>query len=585
MFRELATLFPFIRKYRLRYLLGFLLLVLTNGGQLLVPQILKQAVDMISLGNFTADAILSLTGNLLLLALVISGARFGWRYFIHGASRRIETELREKLFDHIIDLHAGFFSSRKTGDLIARTTNDMHAVRMASGMAFVAFTDGVFMTLAILFILFRQSPELALIIVVPLPLITVLIIFLGSFVGRRFKHVQETFASLTGIAQESITGIRVIKTFVKENYFLKIFGTENDVYLKANMELARLWGLFHPIVSFLAGITSVLLLYFGGAAVISGKLTPGEFVAFFSYLEMLIWPMIGAGFTVNLLQRGAAALARVNEILKEKPAIQSPPNAVLAVPRGNILVKDLTLAYGDQETAVLSNISFSITEGETYGIFGRTGSGKTSLINLLPRLFSPPPGTVLLDGRDVLSYDLYRLRSAFGVVPQDTFLFSDTLRENIAFGAPGPLDEKTLRLIADISTISRDVESFPKGFDTEIGERGLTLSGGQKQRVAISRALARDPNILIFDDALSAVDTETEEKILSGVLCFRRGKTNILISHRISTLSHCDRVLVLDKGRAVQEGPPEELARQPGLYGEIYHLQSVEAVADGEPRG
>jgi ATP-binding cassette subfamily B protein len=584
MFRELAALLPYLKKYRRRYAAGFVLLVITSGGQMVIPQILKAAVDTIAGGAFAAEDVLDLVGILLAVAFAISLARFGWRYFIHGTSRRIEAELRERLFDHLMDLHAGFFAGRKTGDFMARMTNDMHAVRMASGMAVVALTDGIFMTLAILAILFRQSPELTGYIVLPLPVITGLIIFLGSFVGKKFKKVQETFAALSGAAQESISGIRVVKSFVKEDFFLRKFGEDNDAYRRANMELVRLWGLFHPAVAFLSGLTGVLLLYFGGKEVLEGRLTPGGFVAFFSYLEMLIWPMIGAGFTVNLLQRGAAALGRINEILSVQPEISSPPGALMRVPRGGLEVRDLTFSYGNGSAVVLRDASFSAAPGTSLGILGRTGSGKSTLVSLLPRLYDPPRGTVFIDGEDILHYDLHHLRRAFGVVPQDTFLFSATIRENIAFGADGPLDDREIADLAEISTIARDAEGFPGGYDTEIGERGLTLSGGQKQRVAISRALARDPEILILDDALSAVDTDTEEKILSRVLARRGGKTNIIISHRIRALSRCDLIIVLDGGRVVQRGTHRDLLNEPGLYREIHELQTAESAVLGEEK-
>ena len=301
MLKEIVTLFPYFRQYKYKYLAGFLCLGAASGGQMIIPQILRQTVDLMSGGSFAAADILVLIRNLLCIAALISLARFGWRYFIQGSSRRIETQLREKLFRHLLRLHAGFFAEQKIGELMARSTNDMNAVRMASGIGLVALADGVFMTLVILIILFRQAHGLTLYIILPLPLITIIIIMLGTVIGRRYKKVQDTFASLSAQAQESITGIRVIKSFVKEKYFLKKFGTENEAYLKANIDLVRLWGIFHPGIMFLSGLTGVLLLYFGGKAVLEGRMSPGLLVAIFSYLEMLIWPMIGAGFTVNML--------------------------------------------------------------------------------------------------------------------------------------------------------------------------------------------------------------------------------------------------------------------------------------------
>jgi ATP-binding cassette subfamily B protein len=574
MLREIVTLVPYFREYKFRYLAGFMFLAVASGGQMIIPQILRRAVDIMSAGNFAAHDIAVLFRNLIAVAVCISVARFGWRYFIHGSSRRIEAHLRGRLFHHLLVLHAGFFAKQKTGELMARSTNDMYAVRMASGMALVALVDGIFMTLVILVILFRQASTLTLYIVMPLPLITILIIMLGTVVGRRYKRVQEVFASLSAQAQESITGIRVIKSFVKENYFLKKFGRENEVYLKANIDLVRLWGFFHPGITFLSGITGVLLLYFGGKAVLAGDLSPGLLVATFSYLEMLIWPMIGAGFTVNMLQRGAAALGRINDILNQKPAIASRAGSKTEAPSGDLRVRGLSVRYGSEPGLVLKDLSFDIPEGKTLGILGRTGSGKTSLVSLLPRIYDPPAGTVFFGETDILDYDLTSLRKAFGFVPQETFLFSDSIRGNIAFGAEQELSEQDIETLADISTISKDARGFPQGLDTWIGERGLTLSGGQKQRVAISRALAGNPRVLIFDDALSAVDTHTEEKILERVLDLRRGKTNIIISHRIRALSFCDSIIVLENGGISQRGTHRELLALPGLYRDIHMLQT-----------
>ncbi|MDR3200575.1 MAG: ATP-binding cassette domain-containing protein, partial [Spirochaetales bacterium] len=454
MLKELRTLLPYFRRYKFRYLIGFMFLAVASGGQMVIPQILREAVDIMTGGDFSAGDIIVLLRNLLVLAVCISAARFGWRYFIHGSSRRIETELRGRLFRHLLILHAGFFAKQKIGELMARSTNDMYAVRMASGMALVAFADGIFMTLAILIILLNQASLLTLYIILPLPLITLLIIMLGTVVGKRFKKVQDVFASLSGQTQESISSIRVIKSFVKEKYFLKKFGAENEAYLRANMDLVRLWGLFHPAITFLSGLTGVLLLYFGGKSVLAGTLSPGLLVAIFSYLEMLIWPMIGAGFTVNMLQRGAAALGRINAVLNEKPAIVSPPEAAYQpplpgttasesclpnskkeIPAGNLLVRGLSFRHDAALPPVLEDVSFEIPTGKTLGILGRTGSGKTSLVSLFPRIYDPPRGTIFLDETDILDYNLESLRKTFGIVPQETFLFSASIASNIAFGA------------------------------------------------------------------------------------------------------------------------------------------------------
>ncbi|HUX12429.1 MAG TPA: ABC transporter ATP-binding protein [Spirochaetia bacterium] len=572
MVNDFNTLWPYFKKHAHRYIPGLLCLIVTSGGQLLIPQFLRAAIDTISTGTFPLSRIFLLGAQLVGVATVISIGRFGWRFFIHGASRRIERDLRSRLYAHLLTLSSNFYGRYKIGDLMARATNDMEAVRMATGMALVAFTDGVFMTLAIIIILFVQNPGVALYPLLPLPVITTLIIGLGRFVADYFRKVQEGFATVSQQAQEVFSGIRVIKSFVKENYFLDRFRAANESYQNRNMRLVRVWGVFNPAVAFLAGLTSLILLWVGGQAVILQDMSPGSFVAVLSYLSMLIWPMLGAGFTVNMIQRGRASLIRINEVLNERPDIANVENPVTDSPEAHIEVRALTYAYPDAQESVLKDLTFSVAVGETLGILGRTGSGKSTLIRLLPRLLDPPLGTVFIGGRDVRDYDLRTLRATFGVVPQDTFLFSASILDNIGFGMDDP-DEQLIRKVADISTISRDMSSFPAGWNTEVGERGISLSGGQKQRVAISRAVAVRPRVLIFDDALSAVDTATEERILRELISARKGKTNIIISHRVSTLAFATRIIVLDRGRIIQRGSHAQLISEDGLYRQIYNLQ------------
>ncbi len=573
--KDFKTLYPYFRKYVRYYVPGLLFLVVTSGGQLIIPQLLRIAIDTVAQGQFRLHDLLVVAAQLIGIAGVISVGRFGWRFFINGASRRIEMELRERLFNRLLELSSSFFSRNKIGDLMARATNDMEAIRMATGMALVSFTDGVFMTLAILIILFTQNPGVALYPLLPLPIITVIIVGLGRFVGEYFRKVQEGFATMSQHAQEIFSGITVVKSFAKETYFLNRFSFANNEYGNRNMRLVRIWGVFNPAVTFLAGLTSLILLWIGGRAVVLQQLSPGSFIAIFSYLEMLIWPMLGAGFTVNMIQRGRASLIRVDAILSEEPDIASPPTADSTSPAGRIEIRNLTYTYPGAPEPALRDVSVTIEEGMTLGILGRTGSGKSTLIRMLPRMLNPPAGTIFLDGQDVQNYNLQALRSAFGVVPQDTFLFSASIYDNIRFGM-SETNDQLIREVADISTISRDMGIFPAGWETQVGERGVTLSGGQKQRIAISRALAVRPNILIFDDALSAVDTETEEKILNELLRFRRSKTSIIISHRVSTLASADHIIVLDQGAIVQEGTHDTLVEEEGLYRQIFMLQKLE---------
>ncbi|NBF39887.1 MAG: ATP-binding cassette domain-containing protein [Spirochaetes bacterium] len=584
MLGEYRTLLPFVRKYRWYYIFGVLTLVVTSGGQLFIPQLIRRAIDTMTVTGFSLSTVGRYMVMLVALAAVIAAARFGWRYFLHGASRRIEAELREQLFGNLLNLSSSYYRETTTGDLMARATNDLKNVRMAAGMGLVAFVDGVFMTLAILIILFSRHPRLTLIVVLPLPFVTVAILFAGRLMSRLFRRVQESFAELSSDVQESVTGVRVIKTFGKEGYFNRRFADSNDEYQRRNLAYVRVQGMFFPAVTFLSGLTSLLLLRFGGAAVVLGTVTPGEFVATLTYLEMLVWPMMGAGFLVNLIARGGASLKRLNAVIDREPDIRSPERPVTTVDSSSVSVRGLSYRYTEDGDEALSDIDLEVPAGQTVGILGRTGAGKSTLVSLFPRILDPPPGTVFVGSHDVRNYDLQALRSAFAVVPQDTFLFSATISENIRFAAEAAGDELVSRA-ADISTISRDLADFPDGWETLVGERGVTLSGGQKQRVAISRALAAQRPILVLDDALSAVDTESEEKILSRLMSERHGMTNIIIAHRVSALSRSDYIYVLDEGRIIQRGTHDELISAAGMYRDIHELQQAESREETHPGG
>jgi len=574
MLKEFRTLLPLLKKYSLFYLFGLLALILTDAGELYIPQLIKRITNIISGGSFSLEAVGRIVLLMIGVAALIGFFRFGWRYFIHGASRRIVRDLRERVFKQLLILSSDFYQKMKTGDIMARSSNDMRAIQMATGMALVAFVDGFFLSIAILAILFTQFPRLAFITIIPLPFITVIVLAGGKFIGQRFRLVQEGFSRLSEYVQESLTGIRVVKSFVKEPWVEEVFNRRNDDNLSRNMHLVRIWGLFFPLMTFISGLSLLFLLYFGGQSVMTGEFTPGDFMAFMSYLTMLRWPVMGMGFTVNMLQRGAASMARVNEILNEKPRITSPPGAISDPPAGDLEVRGLDFRYTPDGPLILQDISFALPKGSTLGILGRTGSGKSTLVKLLPRLLDPAENTVFIGEKDIRRYALPVLRSSIGIVPQDSFLFSATIRENIAFGFPDA-DEQMVKEAAAISTIDRELSVFPHGWDTEVGERGLTLSGGQKQRVAISRAMLINPEILIFDDALASVDAETEEKILAAFLRTRRDRTNILVAHRVSTLQHADHIIVLENGRITHQGSHEELSRSPGLYRDIYRLQQL----------
>lgn len=573
MLKEYRTLFPYYKKLAPRYLAGLFFLILTNAGQLLIPQYIKRALNLLSSGRVETSEILNIVLTMAATALVIAIGRFFWRKFIIGSSRVIEKNLRAQLFHHLLELSSSFFGRYKTGDIMARMTNDMKAIRMASGMALVAFTDGVFMTLAILWILFSQYTSLAAVTIIPLPVITILVLFMGSFLGELFKNVQERYASLSSRVQESLSGIRVIKTFRKEQSTLESFGIDNNSYIGANIKLIRIWGLMHPVTGFLTGLTACLLLYFGGRMVIYGELGAGDFVAIMSYLGMLAWPMIGAGFTVNLLQRGAASLKRINAILDEKPEIANCEEPDTVPPFNELTINNLSFSYNGNQ--IIMNLDLTVSAGETLGILGRTGSGKSTLINLLPRILDSSPGAIRYNNINIHDLELSQLRRALSIIPQETFLFSDTIEANIRLGAE-EASEEALQKVIHMTTLDRDLKNFPKGLATQVGENGISLSGGQKQRIALARALLARPQLLILDDALSAVDTKSEEFILESFFKERSELSNILISHRVSTLMNADRIIVLGAGGIEDSGTHEELISRPGLYQKIYKLQSLD---------
>ncbi|MCG8571344.1 MAG: ABC transporter ATP-binding protein/permease [Spirochaetes bacterium] len=573
MLKEYRTILPYAKHFFWWYIAGLFFVILADLGQLIIPQLLKRIIDSIQFGDFEMQQIIIWCSLIIITAVGIAITRFGWRFFIHGASRRIESKLRERYFDHLLNLTSSFYGKNKTGDLMARATNDMRAIRMATGMGLVAFVDGTVLAGAVLIVLFSENSTVAIFSILPLPFLTLFILFFGRSLGRLFKDVQEGFSRISEQGQEALTGTRVIKSFVKENYFLNKFMEASDFYRQKNMQLVRIWGFFFPLIAFVAGFSTLILLFIGGNAVLQMNLTTGEFVAIMSYLGMLIWPMIGVGFTINIIQRGAASLKRINEVLDTAPDISNQANALASLPVGDIKVKDLSYCYPESQTEVLSNISFTLKKGQILGVLGKTGSGKTTLVKLFSRLLDPPPGTITIGGQDIQEFQLTSLRKAFGFVPQETFLFSKTIKENILFGTDdAPLEE--ILKVADLSTISTDIQNFPKGMETLVGEKGTTLSGGQKQRLAISRALLIDPEILVFDDALSAVDTETEAKIIDHILKNRKEKTTMIISHRISALKEADLIMVLDKGRIVQQGTHDSLLKKPGFYAEIYELQN-----------
>jgi len=570
---NLRPLLPYVKKYRSGFLVGAVCVLLNNGTYILFPQVIQRAVDGL---NHGIDWHKLLLYSLLLVAVVLIKGVFQFltRWIIIGISRDIEFDLRNDLFRHLESLSYSFYQRTRTGDIMAKATNDLNAVRMLLGPAIMYTANTIVFTLGALAFMLKISPRLTLYAFLPLPAISIVVQYFGRRIHERFERIQAMFSDISARAQENFSGARVVRAYVQEEAEIAAFEEANQEYIRRSLKLVRLMGMLWPTLETTLGLAVVLVLWLGGREVLLGRISVGKFVAFNTYMVQLTWPIIALGWVINIFQRGTASMGRINELLIQKPEIIDTPT--LDAPQqivGDIEFRHLSYSYNG--APVLHDINLRIPAGSSLAIVGPTGSGKTTLVNLIPRVYDAARGSVLIDGRAIQDYPVETLRRNIGFVPQETFLFSDTIRENIAFGTDHVTDEE-IKNAAQGANIAADIESFPEQYRTIVGERGLTLSGGQKQRTAIARAIIRDPRILILDDALSSVDTHTEDKILNHLREVMLGRTTIFISHRVSTVRNADQIAVLHGGRLVELGTHDELIAHNGYYTDLYNKQLLE---------
>src|ERR1700728_2445138 len=570
--KSMRPLIPYLKRYRWGFVVGTICIIVNNGAWAGLPRVIGNAAQSLE-GGVTRHKLLIFALQVLGLAAVRGIFLFLPRWVVIGISRDIEFDLRNDLFAHLETLSYSYYQRMRTGDIMARVTNDLNAVRMLMGPAIMYSANTLVFTTAALWFMMRNSPKLTLYAFLPLPVISIVIQYFGRRIHERFERIQAMFSDISARAQENFSGARVIRAYVQEEAEIASFETANQEYVSRSLKLVRLMGMLWPTLELMLGLALVLVLWMGGREVLQGHMTIGSFTAFNIYMMQLTFPIIALGWVINIFQRGTASLVRLNEILQERPEIKDDAEAQDRQVEGEIEFRGLRFEY--EGKPVLHDLNLRIPAGSSMAIVGPTGSGKTTLVNLIPRVYDAEPGMALVDGRPIREFSLASLRKSIGFVPQETFLFSDRIRENIALGMDSATEQE-IHDAANAADVAGDIESFPEQYQTMVGERGITLSGGQKQRTALARALIRNPRILILDDALSSVDTHTEDKILNHLRNVMQGRTTIFISHRVSTVRNADRIAVLHDGRIVELGTHDELLALNGYYSDLYNKQLLE---------
>ncbi len=567
------TLFSLLLKYKYSFLAGLVALSLVDICQLSIPLIIERVIDALTLEDATISDISKYGLYMLIIAITMSVFRFFWRYFIMGAARKIEQSLRNDFFAHLQSLNFDFFSEKKVGDLMAHTVNDVETLKFACGLGVLVAYDGIFLLVFIFAAMLYISPQLTLYAFIPFPILAVVIYMFGKMIEQRFQKVQDSFSELTESARESISGIKVVKAFVRQDQELKDFAESSNNYLDKNLSLIKIWGVYQPIITFAAASATAIFLWLGGIDTITLDITLGNFAAILVYLTMLTWPMMAMGWAVDIIKRGNASLNRINAVLANKPKSFSEPNAIDVEIEGNIEFRNLTFSYNGNR--VLNGVSLQIPIGQAMGITGATGAGKSTLFHLLTRIEDPPDGSIFIDGLDIKKIKRDSLRHSIIYVPQETTVFSGTLKDNISFMNPD-ITEEQIENAAKTTEIYDEIMQFPGGFDARVGERGLSLSGGQRQRLALARAILLKPKVLILDDVFSSLDLKTESLVLRNLRQEMKGSTLLAISSRVPSISGFDSIAVFDEGRLVELGTHEQLMSKSGIYHGLYKIQTFE---------